>query len=136
MSTQAVEMYVGAIFRLRASSTEPVSLSQLHSYFNFSPISIHEMVVKLENQALLTYQPYKGVFLTEQGERIAASLLRRHRIWERFLVDTLNFSPNEVHIIADQLEHAAPEEVIDRLSEFLGDPTSCPHGREIPTISS
>ena len=94
------------------------------------------MIVKLEAQALLIYQPYKGVLLTEKGEQLAASLIRRHRIWERFLVDTLNFLPEDVHNLADQLEHAAPEEVTNRLSEFLGNPELCPHGSLIPPIAT
>jgi DtxR family transcriptional regulator, Mn-dependent transcriptional regulator len=135
MSSQAVEMYIGGIFRLRETPSDPVSLRQIQHYFQFSPISIHEMITKLESLALLTYQPYKGVILTDEGEKIAASLIRRHRIWERFLVDTLSFLPGEVHNIADQLEHAASEEVTNRLSNFLGDPESCPHGSIIPPFT-
>jgi DtxR family transcriptional regulator, Mn-dependent transcriptional regulator len=136
MSSQAVEMYIGGIFRLRKTPSDPVSLRQIQRYFLFSPISIHEMITKLEAQALLTYQPYKGVVLTDEGEKLAASLIRRHRIWERFLVDTLSFLPEEVHNIADQLEHSASEEVTNRLSTFLGDPESCPHGSIIPPIAT
>jgi len=136
MSSQAVEMYIGGIFRLRKTPSDPVSLRQIQRYFRFSPISIHEMIIKLETQSLLTYQPYIGVLLTDDGEQLAASLIRRHRIWERFLVDTLAFLPEDVHSIADQLEHAAPEEVTNRLSEFLGNPESCPHGRLIPPIAT
>ncbi len=136
MSSQAVEMYIGAIFRLRASPSTPVSLRKLKEYFQFSPISVHEMIQKLEAQSLLTYLPYKGVYLTPQGEHLAASLIRRHRIWERFLVDALDFSPNEVHLIADQLEHAAPEEVTNRILNLIGDPEACPHGQTIPPLTT
>jgi len=136
MSSQAVEMYIAGIFRLRQSPSASVSLRQLQQYFNFSPISIHEMIIKLNDQGLLTYHPYKGVLLTEEGERLATSLIRRHRIWERFLVDSLHFQPEEVHEIADQLEHAAPEEVTDRLSVLLGNPEACPHGSIIPPMAS
>jgi DtxR family Mn-dependent transcriptional regulator len=136
MSSQAIEMYIGGIFRLRESPSDPVTLRELHNYFHFSPISIHEMVTKLDTLGLLTYRPYKGVFLTEEGEIIAASLIRRHRLWECFLVDALHFEPGEVHNLADRLEHAAPEEVTDRLSEFLGHPEACPHGSIIPPNSS
>lgn len=132
MKTQAEEMYVGAIFRLREKKDKPVSLQKLKDYFNFSPISIHEMILRLESQALLTYQPYRGVILTASGEQVATALIRRHRIWERFLADTLGIDPQKVHPIADQLEHSASEEVTERLAAFLGEPESCPHGSLIP----
>lgn len=130
--SQAEEMYVGAIFRLREAKDQPVSLQELKKYFHFSAISIHEMVIKLESQNLLIYQPYKGVTLTQTGESVAAALVRRHRIWERFLADTLGIDPQQVHPIADQLEHSASEEVTERLAAFLGEPESCPHGSLIP----
>jgi len=132
MKTQAEEMYVGAIFRLREDKDKPVSLQKLKDYFNFSPISIHEMIIRLESQSLLTYQPYRGVILTASGEQVATALIRRHRIWERFLADTLGIDPQKVHPIADQLEHSASEEVTERLAAFLGEPESCPHGSLIP----
>lgn len=136
MSSEAIEMYIGTIYRLRESPHRPVSLRKIQQYFQFSPISIHEMIVRLEEQGYLLYQPYKGVLLTETGDRLANSLIRRHRIWERFLVDALNFPPDQAHQLADQLEHASSEEVTDRLSSFLGFPETCPHGSFIPPITA
>ena len=134
MTTTGVEEYLGAIYRLCESPERPLRLSRLQEYLNFTPISIHEMIQKLEKQALVSYVPYHGVTLTEKGKRIAASLVRRHRIWERFLTDQLKLPLDQVHEIAGQLEHAASETVTERLADFMGDPERCPHGSLIPEI--
>ncbi|MGC9396397.1 MAG: metal-dependent transcriptional regulator [Anaerolineae bacterium] len=129
---ERVEDYLGAIYRLRDDPESPVPLSALGEHFGFSPVSIHEMVQKLSQQGWICYYPYHGVILNEQGETVALALLRRHRLWERFLTDTLNVPWAEAHEIAGSLEHAAPESVTDRLAAMLGDPVSCPHGEPIP----
>jgi len=95
-------------------------------------VSIHEMVQKLSQQGWIFYYPYRGVTLSAQGETVALALLRRHRLWERFLTDMLDVPWAEAHEIAGMLEHAAPESVTERLSALLGDPVSCPHGVPIP----
>jgi DtxR family Mn-dependent transcriptional regulator len=130
-----VEDYLGAIYRLRTDGASPVPLSQLGEYFGFSPVSVHEMVLKLSHQGWVVYHPYQGVRLTESGEKVAAALLRRHRLWERFLTDMLKIPWDETHEIAESLEHAAPESVTERLSDLLGDPEHCPHGGPIPPLT-
>ena len=132
MQQERVEEYLGAIYRLRAAPETPLPLSQLTEYFGFSAVSVHEMVQKLDDKGWLVYHPYRGVTLTVSGERAAAHLLRRHRLWERFLTDVLEIPWDEAHALAGRLEHAATELVTDRLSAFLGDPRSCPHGAPIP----
>ncbi len=132
MVSDHFEEYLGAIFRLRHDTDTALPLSQLQLYFGYSPISIHEMVQKLTTQGLVTYQPYRGVTLTPDGERIGMDLVRRHRLWERFLTDLLDFPADSVHEIAGQLEHAAPQEVTERLARLLGNPENCPHGDPIP----
>lgn len=127
-----VEEYLGAIYRLRATPEAPLPLAQLGEYFNFSPVSIHEMIRKLATEAWVVYHPYRGVTLTAEGETLARSLVRRHRLWERFLTDMLDIPWDEAHAIAGQLEHAAPGTVTDRLAHLLGDPQHCPHGAPIP----
>ena len=129
---ESEEEYLGAIYRLRTNSQKPVPLSRLSVYFDYSPVSIHEMVQKLVNQAYVIYHPYRGVTLTESGEAIARALLRRHRLWERFLTDSLDIPWEDAHEIAGRLEHAATSLVTEKLSEFLGEPDSCPHGATIP----
>jgi len=135
MIQERAEEYLGAIYRLRIDKLSPVPLSQLTDYFGFSPVSIHEMVKKLSQQDWVTYHPYHGVTLTNHGEEIAEALLRRHRLWERFLTDILDVSWAEAHEIAGRLEHAAPELVTERLSEFMGMPERCPHGGPIPPLT-
>jgi DtxR family transcriptional regulator, Mn-dependent transcriptional regulator len=132
MAQQHAEEYLGAVFRLRKGPEYPLPLHHLQSYFGFSPISIHEMVQKLEEQGYIDYIPYRGVLLSPVGEQVAAALVRRHRIWERFLTDMLAIPADSVHQVADQLEHAAPELVTERLSLLLGQPDACPHGSLIP----
>jgi DtxR family transcriptional regulator, Mn-dependent transcriptional regulator len=135
MLQDRVEEYLGAIYRLRSSSAEPLPLSLLTEYFGFSPVSIHEMIRKLDDGGWVKFHPYRGVTLTEKGEGSARALLRRHRLWERFLTDSLNIPWDEAHAIAGDLEHAAPELVTERLSQFMGEPDSCPHGGPIPPAS-
>jgi DtxR family Mn-dependent transcriptional regulator len=91
------------------------------------------MLKKLSTQKLINYQKYQGVTLTPKGKKAALSIVRNHRLWEVFLVDKLNFSWNEVHEVAEQLEHVKSEELITRLDLFLGHPKFDPHGDPIPT---
>ncbi len=132
MRQERVEEYLGAVYRLRVDAETPLPLTQLAEYFGFSPVSIHEMVQKLEEGGWVQYHPYRGVALTESGTEAALALLRRHRLWERFLSDVLALPWDEAHIIAGDLEHAAPEAVTERLASFLGEPEACPHGAPIP----
>ena len=134
MPSNHSEEYLGVIYRLRATPGQPLPLPRLREYLQYSPISIHEMVQKLEKQNLVKYSRYHGVTLTGAGERIATALVRRHRIWERFLMDQLNIPLDDVHEIAGRLEHAAPEDVTERLADFMGDPQHCPHGSQIPLL--
>ena len=132
MNTNHVEEYLGAIYRLRENPDNPLPLPHLQDYLHYTLISIHEMVRKLEKEAYITYSPYHGVILTAKGEQVASALVRRHRIWERFLADTLAIPWDATHTLAGQLEHAAPELVTERLAQLMGDPESCPHGSHIP----
>ncbi|MBN2004454.1 MAG: metal-dependent transcriptional regulator [Anaerolineae bacterium] len=132
MLLERAEEYLAGIYRLRTDTETPLPLAQLTEYFNFSPVSVHEMVVKLSNQGWTIYHPYQGVTLTANGEAIAVALVRRHRLWERFLTDKLEIPWEEAHEIAERLEHAASEQVTERLASFLGEPERCPHGEPIP----
>lgn len=132
MQQERVEEYLGAIYRLRADPETPLPLSQLTEYFGFSSVSVHEMIQKLDDRRWVVYHPYRGVTLTASGEEAASQLLRRHRLWERFLTDVLEIPWDEAHVVAGRLEHAATETVTERLSAFLGNPQSCPHGAPIP----
>jgi DtxR family Mn-dependent transcriptional regulator len=94
--------------------------------------SVTEMLKKLADKQLVSYEKYQGVQLTEQGKKIAIQIIRKHRLWEYFLVNTLEFNWDEVHEIAEELEHITSEKLIDKLDKFLGFPQYDPHGDPIP----
>lgn len=134
-TTISVEDYVGAIYRLKTGDADQLPLTVLQEYFGFSPISIHEMVQKLVQHGLAIYQPYHGVTLTAAGNETALALIRRHRIWEWFLASELLVDLEQVHTLAGELEHAAPDWVTERLFVNLGKPEACPHGSRISTFT-
>jgi DtxR family Mn-dependent transcriptional regulator len=129
--SESMETYLVAIARLRADS-QPVPLSQLAEMLSISPVSVNEMCRKLQDQGFAVYQPYKGVSLTPEGEQRAYYILRRHRLWEVFLVQKLGFDYAEAHEAACQLEHSTPNLVADRLDTFLEYPSVNPEGEPIP----
>jgi DtxR family Mn-dependent transcriptional regulator len=124
-------MYLVTIARLRMDG-KPVPLSQLAEALSISPVSVNEMCRKLQDQGLVVYRPYKGASLTLEGERRAYYILRRHRLWEVFLVEKLGFEYSQAHDAACQLEHATPNLVADRLDVFLEHPIVNPLGQPIP----
>ena len=129
--SESMETYLITIARLRVDS-QPVPLSQLAEVLSISPVSVNEMCRKLQDQGFAVYQPYKGVSLTPEGEQRAFYILRRHRLWEVFLVQKLNFDYNEAHEAACQLEHSTPNLVANRLEAFLDYPSVSPEGEPIP----
>jgi len=128
--SEATEEYLKTICKL-GGAHDPVAMSILASRLDVSSVSVHEMVRKLDEQELVTYQPYKGVTLTSAGIEAANRVLRGHRLWERFLHDSLGLPWTQVHEEANRLEHVTSPAVADRLAEFLDNPTSCPHGHPI-----
>ena len=129
--TPHVEEYLEAIYRLGGQDS-PVPLAALAKRLDISLVSANEMVHRLQEQGLLEYTPYHGVLLQQDGLCEALGILRRHRLWERFLTDKLGFSWDTVHEEACRLEHAASDRVTERLAEWLGDPEQCPHGHPVP----
>ncbi len=129
---ESTEMYLKSIVELEMLTAPPVAISHLAQRLGVSSPSVLEMVKRLAVQNLVTHTPYKGVSLTERGRRRAMAVLRRHRLWERFLVDALHLPWETVHDYACQLEHATAPAVTDALAAFLGNPTACPHGNPIP----
>ena len=130
--SESMQMYLVTIARLREHQ-DPVPLSRLAEALSVSPVSVNEMCRKLQEQGLLLYQPYKGVSLTPGGENRAHYILRRHRLWEVFLVSKLGMDYGEAHVAACQLEHSTLNAVSDRLDAFLGYPTANPEGSSIPS---
>jgi len=130
--SDSIQMYLVNIFRL-GKEEQPVPLSQLAAALEVSPISANQMCRKLQDEGLVTYVPYKGVSITSAGAQLAARILRRHRLWEVFLVERLQMGWKDAHETACRLEHATPDEVIERLDLFLSHPRVNPQGEPIPT---
>ena len=132
MFTLAEENYLKAIFHLENDSVGGISTNAIAIKMNTKPSSATDMVQKLAEKKVVSYQKYKGAFLTKKGKKIAAIVIRKHRLWEVFLVEKLNFQWDEVHDIAEQLEHIKSDELIVRLDKFLDHPNFDPHGDPIP----
>jgi DtxR family Mn-dependent transcriptional regulator len=130
--TGPVEDYLKAIYDLERVG-EPASTNDIADRLAISPASVSGMVRRLADQGLITHEPYRGVRLTDNGRRAALRTLRRHRILECYLTEVLGYSWDGVHAEAERLEHAASEELIERMAAALGDPVLDPHGAPIPT---
>jgi DtxR family Mn-dependent transcriptional regulator len=132
MYTLAEENYLKAIYHLELKIVGEISTNAIAESMETKPSSVTDMVQKLAEKKMLVYKRYKGAQLTEIGRKVAANVIRKHRLWEVFLVEKLNFQWDEVHEIAEQLEHIQSEELIKRLDKFLGSPDFDPHGDPIP----
>ncbi len=132
MFSQAEENYLKAIYSLEALAEKGVSTNLIAEKMQTKASSVTDMIKKLSDKKLVDYKKYQGVQLSKKGKDIAISIVRKHRLWECFLVDKLNFSWDEVHDIAEQLEHIKSESLIDSLDAFLEFPTVDPHGDPIP----
>jgi DtxR family Mn-dependent transcriptional regulator len=130
MTTDSMEQYLQTICRLGGEQS-PVALSALADHLGISSVSTHEMIKKLVARELVTYEPYKGVTLTAEGQTQALCVIRRHRLWERFLADVLGIPWDRVHEEACQLEHATSSLVEEKLAQFLQEPETCPHGHPV-----
>ncbi|MFK8101705.1 MAG: metal-dependent transcriptional regulator [Saprospiraceae bacterium] len=126
------ENYLKAIFKLSEREKKAASTNAIAKEMQTSAASVTDMLKRLAEKKLLNYEKYKGVTLSESGQKIATNLIRKHRLWEVFLVEKLHFSWDEVHDIAEQLEHIHSEHLIDRLDEYLAFPKFDPHGDPIP----
>lgn len=126
------ENYLKAIFHLSAENIKMVNTNQIASVLNTKAASVTDMIKKLSAKNLVNYARYQGVSLTETGENIALKIIRKHRLWEFFLVEKLAFGWDEVHELAEQLEHVQSTKLINRLDEFLKFPAYDPHGDPIP----
>lgn len=126
------ENYLKAIFKLSEKNRQKVSTNSIANEMQTSPASVTDMLKRLAEKELLIYAKYRGVTLTDKGGQIATSLIRKHRLWEVFLVDKLSFTWDEVHEIAEELEHIDSDQLIDRLDAFLNHPKFDPHGDPIP----
>jgi DtxR family Mn-dependent transcriptional regulator len=129
---ESAEMYLKTICEL-TSLSPLVPISTLAERLGISVVSATEMVHRMVDQDLVEHERYKGIQLTNEGRLRALDIIRRHRIWECFLMEKLHIPWEETHDVACQLEHAADRQVVDALADFLGHPESCPHGNPIPS---
>ena len=125
------ENYIKGIYHLQ-QQTETVNTNSLANELNTKPASVTDMLKKLQTKKLLEYEKYKGFKLNAAGIKIALHIIRRHRLWEYFLVNKLGFEWDQVHEIAEELEHVSSVELTDKLDIFLNFPTTDPHGDPIP----
>lgn len=130
--TISEENYLKVIYHLSLVSPKGINTNAIAGMLNTKASSVTDMMKKLSDKELVTYQKYQGVTLTEKGFHSAKMIVRKHRLWEVFLVDKLNFSWDEVHEIAEELEHIKSEVLINKLDAFLDFPTFDPHGDPIP----
>lgn len=130
--TISEENYIKVIYHLSLVSPKGVNTNAIAGMLTTKASSVTDMMKKLSEKELVTYQKYQGVTLTEKGFHSAKMIVRKHRLWEVFLVDKLNFSWDEVHEIAEELEHIKSEVLINKLDAFLDFPTFDPHGDPIP----
>src|ERR1043165_3515684 len=129
------ENYIKAIYHLSEDGDETISTNAIAGQVNATAASVTDMLKKLREKKIITYEKYQGVRVTREGEKIAKSVVRKHRLWEVFLVEKLGYGWDKIHEIAEQLEHIQSEELIEKLDKFLGYPQFDPHGDPIPDAS-
>lgn len=132
MNTRTEENYLKAIYHLGENGALNVSTNAIAEVMNTKASSVTDMVKKLSEKAYVNYKKYQGVTLTKEGQKVAISIIRKHRLWEVFLVEKLNFTWDEVHEVAEQLEHIKSDKLIRELDVFLEFPSHDPHGDPIP----
>lgn len=132
MQSFTEENYLKVIYHLSQLSTDSVQTNAIAEGIKTKPASVTDMLKKLADKQLIDYIKYQGVTLTEKGKTAAIKIVRKHRLWEVFLVEKLKFSWDEVHDIAEELEHVNSDLLVERLDDFLGFPKTDPHGDPIP----
>ena len=130
--TFSEENYLKIIYHLTAVSESEISTNAIAEKMETKPSSVTDMLKKLAEKKLVSYIKYQGVSLTDKGKLAAKMIVRKHRLWECFLVEKLDFTWDEVHDVAEQLEHIKSEKLINKIDEFLNFPTEDPHGDPIP----
>lgn len=132
MLTTTEENYIKALLRISCEGDGEAGTNQLAARLEVRPATVTDMVKKLKEKALVDYKRYGKIKLTEKGRSKAIAIVRKHRLWETFLFDKLGFSWDEVHEVAEQLEHIQSEKLVEQLDKFLGYPKFDPHGDSIP----
>ena len=132
MLTTSEENYLKTIYNLSESGKNQVSTNSVSKFLKTKPSSVTDMIKKLSAKKLLYHKKYKGTNISSNGKKLAIQIIRKHRLWEVFLFEKLNFKWDEVHKIAEELEHITNEKLIERLDKYLKYPKIDPHGDPIP----
>jgi len=132
MPSEQIENYLKNIYKIQSNEGK-VTTSSLSKNLNISPASVSEMIKKLAEEGTLMHTPYKGVELTPEGKKLALRIIRKHRLWEMFLVEVLKFTWDEIDEEAEKFEHIMSDKMEDKIDEALGHPVIDPHGDPIPT---
>lgn len=132
MNSLSEENYLKAVYKLSGDNGNSVYTTDLARKMGTTSASVTDMLQKLSQKKLISYKKYQGVTMTTAGKKAALSVIRKHRLWEMFLVEKLNFGWDEVHAVAEELEHIRSEKLIEQLDRFLGYPQADPHGDLIP----
>lgn len=132
MASFTVENYLKAIFQLSQKTEGGVNTNAIADHIGTKAATVSDMLKKLDSQDLINYKKYQGTSLTIKGRELAVEIIRKHRLWEVFLVEKLDFKWDEVHDIAEELEHIESKELTNRLDDFLDNPKFDPHGDPIP----
>ena len=132
MVSQAEENYLKAVFAISEKEGKSATTNAIAATMQTTAASVTDMLKRLADKNLIAYEKYRGVLLTPDGRRIATELIRKHRLWEVFLLEKLGFAWDEVHELAEQLEHVHGNNLVQRLDNFLGHPKFDPHGDPIP----
>ncbi|AXG73776.1 metal-dependent transcriptional regulator [Flavobacterium arcticum] len=130
--TYSEENYLKVIYHLSTATSKGIATNAIANEMESKPSSVTDMLQKLAEKDLVIYKKYQGVSLTDKGRFTALMIVRKHRLWEVFLLEKLDFSWDEVHDVAEQLEHIKSDKLTDKLDEFLDFPTEDPHGDPIP----
>lgn len=126
------ENYIKSIYQLSGDDRAIVNTNAIAEMLNFKAASVTEMLKRLDQKELIHYIPYRGVKLNSKGEMLAKGVVRRHRLWETFLYNYLGFGWDEIHDLAEELEHVRSSKLVDRLDRFMEYPATDPHGAPIP----
>ncbi|MBA3971544.1 MAG: metal-dependent transcriptional regulator [Bacteroidetes bacterium] len=126
------ENYLKAIYKLTENHGDSVSTNSIAESMSTKAASVTDMLKKLSDKKLINYQKYQGVTLSAKGEKVALNIIRKHRLWEMFLLEKLDFKWDEVHDLAEQLEHINSDKLIEQIDKFLNYPKFDPHGDPIP----
>ncbi len=132
MNSFTEENYLKAIYKLSGKKQGHVLTNAIAGSLNTKASSVTDMLIKLADKKFIRYKKYRGVTLTKAGEKVALKIIRKHRLWELFLVEHLDFKWDEVHVIAEQLEHIIAPDLVNRLDKYLKYPKYDPHGDPIP----